>query len=76
MGWMIEMVGTVILLFIPVLRSYKFHYLYFPDAIVIFVMIPFIHVMNEEEIKGIVMDRGWTHGLRHLLGQLNKVYPM
>ena len=71
-----ELVGTVMTLFTPVLRSYEFHNLYYPDAIVIFVLVPFIHVMNEEEIKGIVMDRGWAQGFMHSLGQLNNVNPM
>ena len=71
-----ELVGTVMTLFTPVLRSYEFHNLYYPDAIVIFVLVPFIHIMNKEEIKEIVMDRGWFQGLTHLLGQFNRINPI
>ena len=70
-----ELVGTAINFFSTVLRSYGFHNVYYPDTIIMFIMIPFIHIMNDETIKGIVMERGWVQGLRYMLAQQNIVRP-
>ena len=75
MGWLMELVGTAINFFSPALRSYGFHNVNYPDAIIMFILIPFIHIMNDETIKGIVMERGWVQGLRHILAQQNIVRP-
>ena len=75
MGWLLEFVGAVMTLLTPFLRSRGFHNLYYPDAIVIFLLIPFLHVMNEEKIKEIVLSQGWIQGLRSILGKENYVHP-
>ena len=46
MGWICEVVGTLFTWFTPTLAS---RYVYFPDAIVMFVVIPFIHLINDED---------------------------
>ena len=71
MGWLLELVGTAMTLFTPFLRSRGFHNLYYPDAIVIFLLIPFLHVMNEENTKGVVLELGWIQGLRNIVGRQN-----
>ena len=75
MGWLMELVGTAMTMLTPTLRSYGLHHLYYPDAIVVFIMIPFIHVMNEENVKIVVFERGWFQALMHIFGKRNEIRP-
>ena len=76
MGWLLELFGTTFFsLLAPFLRARGFHYLYYPDAIVIFLLIPFLHVMNDEKIKEVILKRGWIQGLRNIIGKQNIVHP-
>ena len=75
MGWLLELVGTAMILLTPFFRARGFHNLYYPDAIVIFLLIPFLHVMNEEKIKDVILKRGWIQGLMNIIGKQNNVHP-
>ena len=74
-GWLLELMGTVMTLIGPVLYEEGIHNHYFVDAIIMFVLLPFIHLTNEEETKGIVADQGWYQGLRYMLGIQNQIAP-
>ena len=67
MGWIFELVGTTMTFLTPTLHNLGFHNLYYPDAIVMFLVIPFFHVINEEEIKGIIAEKGWQQGFMYML---------
>ena len=68
MGWVIELMGGVVAAITPLLYDLGFLNVYYLNVILLFVLIPFMHLMNDEETKGIVSDSNWFHGLRHLLG--------
>ena len=40
-----------------------------------FLVIPFMHLTNDEDTKAILADEGWYQGLRNLLGIYNEVEP-
>ena len=42
--------------------------IHFPDVILMFVVIPFIHLLNDEDTKGIIFDQGWIQGIKYVLG--------
>ena len=65
MSWMIELIGIVSAILSPHLGISNLHYI---DAIVMFVVIPFSHLMNDEDTKIIIMEENWFQGLRHMLG--------
>ena len=70
-GWLLELVGTVMTLLTPTLHNIGLANLYYPDAVIMFVLIPFIHIINEDETKGIIAENGCIEGLRHIFGITN-----
>ena len=65
MSWMIELIGIVSAILSPHLGISNLHYI---DAIVMFVVIPFAHLLNDEETKIIILQENWYQGLRHTIG--------
>ena len=47
--------------------------IHFPDAIFMSVIIPFIHLLNQEETKGIIFENGWYQGFKHAFGRYTEV---
>ena len=64
-SWLIEIFGTLCHVFIYVIGIAGIHYI---EAITIFIVIPFVHLMNDEDTKGIIADEGWYAGLKFMLG--------
>ena len=75
MGWVYETLGIISTVLTPTLRNLGFHNLHFPDVILMFVVIPFLHLMNDEDTKTIITEQNWYQGLRHMLGIYNQVAP-
>ena len=42
---------------------------HFPDAIVMSIVIPIIHLLNEESAKEMVFQSGWCQGFRYAIGR-------
>ena len=68
MRWLYEILATLIAMLTPVLQMLGIPNLYFPDATLMFVVIPFLNLMNDEETKGIISEEGWYEGLRYMMG--------
>ena len=66
MSWLYECIGVVIALSSLFLHAHGFHYLYFPDAILMFVVIPVVHLLNDEDTKTVVTEQGWIQGVKHM----------
>ena len=43
--------------------------IHFPDAIVMSIVIPIIHLLNDESAKEMVFQSGWCQGLRYAVGR-------
>lgn len=68
MMWLYELVATLFASLTPQLHKFGIPNLHFPDAILMFVLIPFVNLMNDEDIKGIISEESWYQGLRYMLG--------
>ena len=66
MGWIFESTGNVITILAPSLNF--IHGLHYLDAIMMFVLIPFAHLMNDEDTKTVITEESWYQGFRHMLG--------
>ena len=75
MVWLYEIVGMVTTLLSPLVVNNGLKNPHYPDAILMFVVIPFVHLMNDEETKGIIAEENWYQGVRHMLGIQNQVSP-
>ena len=42
--------------------------IHFLDAIITSIVIPFIHILNDENTKGIILEHGWIKGISYTLG--------
>lgn len=45
------------------------------DAIIMFLVIPFLHLMNDEDTKAIIYEESWYQGLRNMFGIYNEKVP-
>ena len=75
MGCIYEILAVVAALLSALLGSqiqeFNIPNIHFPDVILMFVVIPFIHLLNDEDTKGIIFDQGWIQGIKYVLG-INK----
>ena len=67
-GWLIELIGTLLFVSFTYLHSFGVRFLHIVDCIIINVIIPFVYLMNDEETKGTITEEGWYHGMRNMLG--------
>ena len=70
-GWLLELAGVAMTALTPTLHRLGFSNLYYPDAIIMFVLIPFLHITNDDETKEKIAVDGWFAGLQHILGMPN-----
>ena len=76
LSWLYELFGTVATLLSPDLHSLGVRYYYYLDAIIMFLVIPFCHLMNDDKTKGIIIERGWYQGVRYMAGfHNNQIAP-
>ena len=72
MGWLYEIIATLFAVLSPTLHEYGMPNVYMADPILMFVVIPFVHLMNNEETKGIISEKNWFQGLQYVLGIYNE----
>ena len=68
MNWLYELCATLAASLTHILHHFGVPNRYFVDAILMFVVIPFVHLMNDEETKGIISEESWYQGFRYALG--------
>ena len=72
MGCIYEILAMVAALLSALLGSqiqeFKIPNIHFPDVILIFVVIPFVHLVNGEDTKRIIFEQGWIQGIKYVLG--------
>ena len=62
------MIGTIMIVLTPVFIAVGIRTSSCIDALIMFVLIPFIHLTNDETIKGIIAEHGWYQGVRKVFG--------
>ena len=68
-SWLIEIFGTLChVMFILLISHIGIAGIHYIEAITMFIVIPFVHLMNDEDTKGIIADEGWYAGLKFMLG--------
>ena len=76
LSWLYELLGVVATLLSPDLHSIGVRYYYYLDAIIMFLFIPFCHLMNDDVTKGIIIERGWYQGIKYMTGfKHNQIAP-
>ena len=75
MGWLYELISIGSALITPFLHYIGIPNPHFIDAIIMFLIIPFLHLMNDEDTKTIIFEENWYQGIRHMLGIYNEKVP-
>ena len=75
MGWLYELLATMITLIRPFLQYIGIPNVYFADAICLFVLVPFVYLWNDDEPKQIIFEEGWYQGTRYILGMYTRPDP-
>ena len=75
LSWLYEFIGTIITAMSPKLISLGLRHIYFIDSLIMFLVIPFCHLMNDEETKGVIVERGWFQGLKQMAGFPDQIVP-
>ena len=76
LSWFIELVCTssfvliiAFAIFGPISSNRaRLTYIHYLDCICMSVIIPLVHLLNNEETKGVIATENWYQGLRHILG--------
>ena len=72
MGWLYEVLSTIFVLIIPYLKQkHEIHNTYLTYPFIMFVAIPGVHILNDEDTKTVITEKSWYNGIRHALG----MYP-
>ena len=71
MCWVFEFVGIAISYLTPLLLALGAFNIYFIDAILMFVMLPALYLINDEDTKTIITQQGWIQGLMITFGKSN-----
>ena len=67
-----EFISNIFVLIAPVLKfQYGLPNTYFIDPISMFVIIPFLQLMNDEDTKEIIFDENWFQAIKYILGLYN-----
>ena len=75
LSWLYELITVIITVVSPTVISLGMYHPYYFDTIVMFLVIPFLHLMNDEDTKTVIVQRGWYQGLRHMGGFPDQVVP-
>ena len=68
-GWLYDFIPLFSQGLSTILREkYDLSFVHLPDAIVSFILIPFLHLMNDEETKLIILMENWFEGVKYVFG--------
>ena len=68
MSSMFELLAVVSSCSTSMLIHLGLRYTYYPDAVVMFVIVPTVYILNDEDTKFVIYSEGWYQGIRHMLG--------
>lgn len=75
MSWLYEFLAVVSAALTPLLHEYGIPNLHMIDAIIMSIVIPLTHLLNDEDTKEIIFEENWYQGIRYLFGLRMKKSP-
>ena len=66
-GWMLETLHIVFAIMAPQLYDLGMPGSQYLKVIIMFLAIPLLHLMNDDDIKSKIAENGWHHGIKHIL---------
>ena len=74
-GWMFETLHIVLAIMAPQLYELGMSGSQYLKLLIMFLVIPFCHLINDETTKGIIAENGWYRGMKHMVGSRNQIVP-
>ena len=74
-SWLYEFLGVAFTYLTPVLLAFGAFNIYFIDAILMFVVLPAMYLINDEGTKTVITQHGWIQGVRQMLGMRTQILP-
>ena len=70
MGWLYELLDFVFIVIVGPILKFKFSFTntYLCDVVMMFVVIPFLQILNDDDTKDIIYQESWIHGLKFMFG--------
>ena len=68
MSWLYEFLAVVSAALTPLLHEYGIPNLHMIDAIIMSIVIPLTHLLNDEDTKEIIFEENWYQGIKYLFG--------
>ena len=68
MSWMYEFFAIISAALTPMLHEYGVPNLHLIDAIIMSIVIPLPHLLNDEDTKQVILEENWYQGIRYMLG--------
>ena len=65
---MCELAGGLITMAYPLLKMLGITHLYLADPVMVFVVVPLVHLLNDDETKEIIVEGDYYKALRHMMG--------
>ena len=75
LSWLYELTGTIMTAVSPALLSLGMKHQYYIDAIIMFLGVPILHLINDEDTKGVIVEKSWYWGVRHMAGFRHQITP-
>ena len=66
-GWMFETLHIVFAIMAPQLYELGMPGTQYLKVLIMFLAIPLLHLMNDDDIKSAIAENGWNHGIKHIL---------
>ena len=70
-GWLVEILGTLCHVLFLWLNSMGLAGMHYVEGVIMFIIIPLVYLMNDDDTKGVIVDEGWIQGLKYLAGLRN-----
>ena len=68
-GWLYEVLDYIFVAIGSILiHKYGFTNTYFCDVVMMFVVIPFLQILNDDDTKDIIYQESWLHGIKFMFG--------
>ena len=69
MSWLYEVLSTIFLLILPYLKQkHEIHNTYITYPVIMFITIPGLHILNDEDTRAVIYREGWFGGFKLMLG--------
>ena len=73
--WLFEFIGIIVTVLTPTLLALGAFNVYFIDAILMFIVLPSMYLINDEEVKTLITEHGSIRGIIFTFARSRRIQP-